>query len=181
MKKLWKMYFYSYVSFKWAISYLINSLKKKDKPIHILFCLADHYEPGTGKVNKQVEKERVTELLLKYPKLADQHKDYFGNHPKRTWFFPPHYHRYSNLKHLVSLCENGYGDYTFQDKISSSYQHHHFCHRGYHLFDPCLVCVQGDRGVVPGGLLHTRLTQVSQVYYCSRYPYRQFFPVYPIY
>jgi hypothetical protein len=110
MNKLWKMYFYSYVSFKWAISYLINSFKKKDKPIHILFCLVDHYEPGTGKVNKQVEKERVTELLLKYPKLADQHKDYFGNHPKRTWFFPPHYHRYSNLKHLVSLCENGYGE-----------------------------------------------------------------------
>ncbi len=30
--------------------------------------------------------------------------------PKRTWFFPPHYHRNGSLKKLVSLCERGYGE-----------------------------------------------------------------------
>ena len=36
--------------------------------------------------------------------------DSSGNIPKRTWFFPPHYHRNSALKKLVSLCERGYGE-----------------------------------------------------------------------
>jgi hypothetical protein len=30
--------------------------------------------------------------------------------PGEPGFFPPHYHRYDNLKQLVSLCEQGYGE-----------------------------------------------------------------------
>jgi len=49
-------------------------------------------------------------LLSQYPSLADKHKDARGQCPKRTWFFPPHYHRRGNLRELVSLCEHGYGE-----------------------------------------------------------------------
>ena len=52
----------------------------------------------------------MNELLTKYPKIAAKHKDFHGNIPRRTWFFPPHYHRNYNLKKLVSLCEKGYGE-----------------------------------------------------------------------
>jgi len=72
--------------------------------------MVDHYEPGTGKVNIEIAKERIKKLLAEYPKLADKHKDSGGNSPKRTWFFPPHYHNNYFLKDLVSLCEKGYGE-----------------------------------------------------------------------
>jgi hypothetical protein len=72
--------------------------------------MVDHYEPGTGKVSKEVELRNVDELLDKYPTLVEGHKDFCGNVHRRTWFFPPHYHRNNNLKKLVSLCEQGYGE-----------------------------------------------------------------------
>lgn len=72
--------------------------------------MVDHFEPGTDNASIEQEKERMDLLLDKYPKLADKHKDSAGNKPKRTWFFPPHYHRHGSLQRLVSLCEKGYGE-----------------------------------------------------------------------
>lgn len=83
---------------------------KQNAPIHIIYCMVDHYESGTGYVDSQTEIDRVNDLLDKYPNLVKEHRDTSGNLPKRTWFFPPHYHRYYTLKRLVSLCERGYGE-----------------------------------------------------------------------
>jgi hypothetical protein len=88
----------------------LNNRKRFKKPIHILFCMVDHYEPGTGKVSQIVAKERVDLLLKQYPKLVDKHRDSSGFCPKRTWFFPPHYHTNYFLKDLVTLCARGYGE-----------------------------------------------------------------------
>jgi hypothetical protein len=52
----------------------------------------------------------MSDLAIHYPLLASRHKDFFGNIPRRTWFFPPHYHRNGNLIDLVSLCQKGYGE-----------------------------------------------------------------------
>lgn len=95
---------------KWWANYIINYFTNSTKPVHIFFCLCDHYEPGTGGVSKKIEIKRVNELLHRYPAIAKNHRDFKGNIPRRTWFFPPHYHRYNNLKNLVSLCEEGYGE-----------------------------------------------------------------------
>ena len=106
-----KVFFTYFTSIKWCLSYVKNSLQKRGKkPIHIFFCLVDHYEPGNGLVSKDIEIKRVKELLKKYPHIAKNHKDFYGNVPKRSWFFPPHYHRYYNLRNLVTLCEQGYGE-----------------------------------------------------------------------
>jgi len=83
---------------------------KRPTPLHILFCVADHFEPGTNNVTSDVERERVRTLLSDYPKLVRNHRDFAGKIPKRTWFFPPHYHRNNNLRDLISLCERGYGE-----------------------------------------------------------------------
>ncbi len=110
MDVFWKLNFLIKVSIKWNFDYLFSLLGRKKYPVHLIFCLVDHYEPGTGGVPPEIEKTRVNELLEKYPVLANKHKDYYGNKPKRTWFFPPHYHRLGNLRKLVSLCEDGYGE-----------------------------------------------------------------------
>ena len=109
MSILQKIKFMILLIIRWIYSYLMFSTIK-DKPIHIMFCLVDHFEPGSHGATTQIEIARMTELLTKYPKLADRHKDFYGNIPRRTWFFPPHYHRSYNLKKLVSLCERGYGE-----------------------------------------------------------------------
>lgn len=105
-----KLYLLITVTIKWLIEYFFNQIRSEQKPKHILFCLVDHFEPGTANVSVEVERERMKTLLTKYPELVGKHKDSAGNLPKRTWFFPPHYHRNNSLKDLVSLCEKGYGE-----------------------------------------------------------------------
>ena len=98
-------------SLKWPKAAITSSYRLRNKkPVHILFCVVDHYEPGTGHVSQANARERVDALLSRYPKLADEHKDHDGYCPKRTWFFPPHYHENYYLRDLVSLCEKGYGE-----------------------------------------------------------------------
>lgn len=107
---LWKANFSAYVVIHWLIGCIFRYLRPAPKPLHIIFCMVDHFEPGTGGAGTDLEKERMQLLLSKYPVLSDNHRDSGGNHPKRTWFFPPHYHRHNNLRELVSLCERGYGE-----------------------------------------------------------------------
>lgn len=105
-----KLYLLATVVLKWITRYLFNKIRSSKKPQHILFCLVDHFEPGTANASYEIEQERMKTLLTKYPKLVEKHKDSAGNSPMRTWFFPPHYHRNYSLKVLVSLCEKGYGE-----------------------------------------------------------------------
>src|SRR5579862_7418085 len=78
------------------------------RPTHVVFCMADHYEPGTDDVDVATEKARVDALLARFPVLAGRHRDGDGRMPRRTWFFPPHYHSAGNLSRLVGLCADGF-------------------------------------------------------------------------
>ncbi len=95
---------------RYLADYKSRARVAKEKPLHIVFSMVDHYEPGNGHVDTKTEIERVDTLLKKYPELVKRHADHAGNLPARTWFFPPHYHRFYSLKKLVSLCEAGYGE-----------------------------------------------------------------------
>ena len=99
---------------KWMIAYHNSKLLiNKIKPIHILFCMVDHYEPNTGKVSDYVAQKRIATLIKKYPLLVKQHKDSEGHCPKRTWFVPPNQHKNHLLKNLTLLCEKGFGEIEF--------------------------------------------------------------------
>jgi len=98
------------VSLSWHRSRHQQAAKRGKAPVHVLFCMCDHYEPGTGKVSAEVGTSRVDDLLALYPQIADAHRDSNGGKPRRSWFFPPHYHQHGWLKKLVSLCEKGYGE-----------------------------------------------------------------------
>ena len=105
-----KLKLYALTFSSWGMKYLLNYFKRYEKPLDILFCTVDHFEPGSGGVDESIERQRLDELIEKYPRLAAEHKDSGNNILKRTWFFPPHYHRYGNLRKLVSLCRAGYGE-----------------------------------------------------------------------
>ena len=105
-----KMSFSASVLAKWLPNYVSRQIGRSSFPVHVLFCMADHFEPGTGGVTPAIERERMDLLLREYPKMANKHRDSGGNMPKRSWFFPPHYHRHGNLRDLVDLCSRGYGE-----------------------------------------------------------------------
>lgn len=94
----------------WCLRTARDRMQPHGEPVHVLFCMVDHYEPGTGRVTVSEERARIALLLRAYPRVADAHRDHDGRRPTRTWFFPPHYHRYGNLADVVDLCSRGYGE-----------------------------------------------------------------------
>lgn len=109
MRKWDKALFHISQSVRWARR-VYGKRRGVARPIHIVFCMVDHYEPGTGGVDVPTEIARVDLLLERYPLLARERRDADGRIPRRTWFFPPHYHRNGNLLKLVQLCAQGYGE-----------------------------------------------------------------------
>jgi glycosyltransferase involved in cell wall biosynthesis len=98
----------------WLFSYLWQSLLRKEKtdalnPIHIIFCIVDHFEPFNGKVSLEKAKFRVQAWLDEYPKLASKFIDSDGKMPQHTWFYAAH-HDQRFLDDLVKLCRSGYGE-----------------------------------------------------------------------
>lgn len=111
IKKLKFIAYTFYVSVAWHLRRRkLQKTASTTKPIHLFFCMTDHYEPGTGGIPEAEERAKVDTLLEVYPQIADKHQDADGRKPTRTWFFPPHYHRYGNLKKLVKLSDQGYGE-----------------------------------------------------------------------
>lgn len=84
--------------------------KKKPRERHILVCICDHFDFGTGGAYLSGEEEIIKIWEEKYPELSEKHKDSNGVLLKHTWFFPPHYHRADYLERLVKLCSKGYGE-----------------------------------------------------------------------
>src|SRR5437867_641 len=54
-------------------------------PLHILFCLVDHFEPISANSTREQERERMRDWLDRYPKLASRHHDSDGRPPQHTW------------------------------------------------------------------------------------------------
>ena len=110
MNTIFKISFTLHMLARYLADYKNRARVAKEKPLHIVFGTVDHYEPGSCQAGPKTEIERVDTLLKRYPELVKGHADHAGNLPRRTWFFPPHYHRFYALKKLVSLCEDGYGE-----------------------------------------------------------------------
>lgn len=99
----------------WLPSYVRDTifLRKNrfdTKPTDIIFCIADHFEPGEGAVDSVIAKNRVNRWLAEYPKSVDGHSDADGFPPRHTWFFCAHDDKDGCLEDMISICEKGYGE-----------------------------------------------------------------------
>ncbi len=98
----------------WLPQHLMGKMKTKVKyddnaPVHIMICVADHFEPFHGADNVMEAAEKIKIWSEKYPMIADRYSDSDGVKPQHTWFYPPH-HDSCFLKDIVELCKRGYGD-----------------------------------------------------------------------
>lgn len=99
----------------WLGSYIIQNLNKKKfltlkKPVHILFCFVDHFEPYWNKASKKIANERMNQWIMHYPEIARQYQDNYGNCPKHTFFYPEEQYQKDDIDRLSELCKMGFAE-----------------------------------------------------------------------
>lgn len=94
---------------KQKISSLFSPNNKKETQ-HIMFCFADHYEPGYGNADIELQRSRVKYWLDNYPAMASQFKDSDGCYPKHSFFFPEEEYQPEHIDNLATLCKSGFGE-----------------------------------------------------------------------
>ena len=78
-------------------------------PRHIMFAVADHYEPFHGGADFKKASARVKAWTEEYTECVSRFSDNDGVVPQHTWFYPPH-HDICFLKDLVEICAKGFGE-----------------------------------------------------------------------
>jgi len=99
----------------WILSYIKSLIRKapgieSSRPIHILFCLADHFEPYWNAADEETARRRVALWADNYPKLASRFLDADGKNPQHTFFYPSEEYRPEHLEKLALLCKKGFGE-----------------------------------------------------------------------
>ena len=98
---------------RWIIPYLLQASRRPPgpgEPIHVLICIADHFEPRVGGAAPQVARERVERWVRDYPALFANFRDSDGRTPRHTFFFPIEEYDPEHLDALAKLCGAGFGE-----------------------------------------------------------------------
>ena len=98
---------------RWVIPYLLRGHRRRPAqgdPIHVLICVADHFEPRVGAVSPQVARERVERWVRDYPTRFGSFRDSDGRTPRHTFFFPIEEYDSEHLDALAKLCGAGFGE-----------------------------------------------------------------------
>ena len=103
--------------YQWLSSYARRSLHSRDisvpKTIHLLLCIADHYEPGNGNVSLTQADRRVDAWVDNYPQLFSRFRDSDGQAPQHTFFYPLDMYRETEVDRIAGLCREGFGEVEF--------------------------------------------------------------------
>lgn len=84
------------------------------RPAHVMFCIADHFEPRWGKVGLEKEIERVDIWRDKYSTAVSGHSDSEGKIPKYTFFYPIDEYTPEAFEKIVEFCKKGFGEIEIQ-------------------------------------------------------------------
>jgi hypothetical protein len=101
---------------RWVIPYLLRGprrLPARGTPVHLLICIADHFEPRTGGASEDVARARVQRWVRDYPRQFGGFRDSDGRTPRHTFFFPIEEYDAEHLDALTGLCRAGYGEVEF--------------------------------------------------------------------
>jgi hypothetical protein len=99
---------------RWLISYLREAPKRRavdrGQAVHLLLCIADHFEPELGKASDALRKARVNLWMQQYPLLFSEFRDSDGRPPRHTFFYPLEAYDPGHLDALANLCGRGFGE-----------------------------------------------------------------------
>ena len=99
---------------RWLISYWRQLPKHRrvrpGRPVHLLLCVGDHFEPELGNAPPEVREARVDLWIRNYPRLFGSFRDSDGRPPRHTFFYPLEAYEAAHLDALASLCRQGFGE-----------------------------------------------------------------------
>lgn len=78
--------------------------------VHMLLCIADHFEPYLGGASQAVADARLARWVQDYPQLFGQFRDTDGRPPRHSFFYPIEDYRPDVLDPLADLCRGGFGE-----------------------------------------------------------------------
>ena len=78
--------------------------------IHLLLCIADHFEPHNGGVGDDRADARVEAWENEYPRLFADVRDSDGRTPKHTFFYPIEQYHEPHVTAVARLCAAGCGE-----------------------------------------------------------------------
>ncbi len=98
--------------FRWLPTYLVgrHSSPAPGSDIHLLLCVADHFEPRLGGVGHEVATHRVGAWVEGYPRRFGDFRDSDGRSPRHSFFFPIEEYHPDYLDALADLCSGGHGE-----------------------------------------------------------------------
>jgi hypothetical protein len=91
-------------------STLRNGTPQPDAPVHLLLCIADHFEPKLYDAGAALARRRVQRWLDEYPARFGRFRDSDGRTPRHTFFYPEEQYEFEHLDALAQLCRDGYGE-----------------------------------------------------------------------
>lgn len=80
------------------------------RPVHVVFCFVDHFEPRWGNPGYETEVWRVKQWRERYALLASAHCDADGVPPRHSFFYPEEEYLPEHIDELAKLCREGYGE-----------------------------------------------------------------------
>ena len=99
---------------RWLVPYALQSRKRRGPhrgdEVHVLLCIADHYESHNGGVPDATARARVGRWIEKYPRLLGGFRDSDGRPPRHTFFYPIEQYDPTELDALAELCRLGFGE-----------------------------------------------------------------------
>jgi hypothetical protein len=99
---------------RWIVTYVCQAPKRRSvrsgQHVHLLLCVADHYEPELGNAPREVRDARVESWVKNYPKLFGDFRDSDGRPPRHTFFYPLEAYHPAYLDALAGFCRQGFGE-----------------------------------------------------------------------
>jgi hypothetical protein len=98
---------------RWGRGYVRHALRRPQRghpPVHVIVCVADHFEPAWGGAALDVQRARVSRWVTGYPELARRHRDSAGRPYQHTFFYPAEEYVPEHLDALAALRREGFGD-----------------------------------------------------------------------
>lgn len=98
----------------WLGSYLKDLARYRSpgagEEVHLLLCIADHYEPKWQGASPSIARSRVDNWVQQYPRLFNNFRDSDGCPPRHTFFYPVDEYEAEYVDQLAGLCSRGFAE-----------------------------------------------------------------------
>jgi hypothetical protein len=99
---------------RWLATYVLETRKRRrprrGEAVHLILCVADHFEPKLGKAPPEVARRRVEHWVREYPRQLGRFRDSDGRPPRHSFFYPEEEYEPEYLEALAGLCRAGFGE-----------------------------------------------------------------------